>query len=334
MNRNKFIKIASLSAFAGLISCKSTTDNNNCKTPDLLESVTYKKGHVYYYLKDLKKPFKVLFLSDCHITLEDERGKPFYDYAKRMGGAAVKPENYGESNGRESTLLTSLEKAKNLNVDLVLLGGDIINFPSKASVEFVKGILDKSGLSWRYVSGNHDWHYEGEKGTSFELREKWIQESLTPLYQNTNPLYSSYELNGINFIMIENSTFEITNEQFSFFKKEVEKGLPIILTMHIPLYLPGHNIDYGCGNPCWKQANDTYYKIEKRIPWPAEGHSETTYAFRKLVFDSKNVIGICAGHTHNEVIDSFRNKLQIVAGSNFNGADIVIHFEPYNAEEE
>ncbi len=52
------------------------------------------------------------------------------------------------------------------------------------------------------------------------------------------------------------------------------------------------------------------------------------------MFDSKNVIGICAGHTHNEAIDSFRNKLQIVAGSNFNGADIVIHFEPYNAEKE
>lgn len=329
MDRKDFIKTASLSVCAILVGCNAATKADESKQSSLIESVTYKKGHVYYYLKGIPKAFQILFVADSHITLEDERGKPYYDYAKRMGGSAVEPKNYGKSNGRDAALLSSLDKAKELKVDLVILGGDIINFPSKASVEFVKGIMDKSGLPWRYVSGNHDWHYEGEEGTSFELREKWLEESLAPLYQGENPLYSSYQLNGINFIMIENSTFEITKEQLSFFKKEVERGLPIILTMHIPLYLLGHNIDYGCGSPDWKQANDSYYKIERRTPWPIEGHTETTYAFRKLVFESENVIGICAGHTHEEVIDSYQDKLQIVGGANYSGEDVVVHFVPY-----
>lgn len=330
MNRKEFIKITSLSVCATLIGCNSETKHDECKQSSLIESVTYKKGHIYYYLKGIPKAFKVLFVADSHITLEDERGKPYYDYAKRMGGAAVEPENYGKSNGRDAALLVSLEKAKELEVDLVLLGGDIINFPSKASVELVKEIMDKSGLPWRYVSGNHDWHYEGEEGTSFELRERWLQEGLAPLYQGANPLYFSYELNGINFIMVENSTFEITEEQLSFFKKEVERGLPIILTMHIPLYLLGHNIDYGCGSPNWNKANDGYYEIERREPWAEAGHNETTYAFRDLVFNSLNVIGIYAGHTHAEMVDFYNNIPQVVAGANYNGEDITMHFIPFN----
>ena len=329
MNRKDFIKTVSFSAGATLIGCNTTDKQNTGEQPDPIESVTYKKGNVYYYLKDIPKAFKVMFISDCHITIEDKRGKPYYEYAKRMGGTAVNPENYGKSNSRDTILLASLDRAKEVQVDLVLLGGDIINFPSKASVELVKEIMDKSGLPWRYISGNHDWHYEGKKGTSFELREKWLQESIAPLYQGANPLYASYVVNGINFIMIDDSTFEITEDQLSFFKKEIARGLPIILTMHIPLYLPGHNIDYGCGSPDWNQANDSYHKIERRMPWPVKGHSETTYAFRKIVFESKNVIGICAGHTHEEMIDFYQGKLQIVTGANFNGEDVIIDFTPY-----
>lgn len=299
-------------------------------TSSPIENVMIQDGTICYHVKTLDKPFNVLFLADAHITVEDERGKDFYSFTKRMGGAAVEPDNYGISNGREKALIASLEKAKKEKVELVILGGDILNFPSMASVELLERIMNDSGLKWIYTAGNHDWHYEGEEGEAFNLRNKWEEQNLKPLYQGANPLYSSTVLHQINFVLIDNSTNEITQEQLDFYKEQINRGMPIILAMHIPLYLPGQNIDYGCGHPDWNEENDTYYKIERRKPWPKEGHSQTTLEFRELVLNSPLTIGIYAGHTHEQAVDIYNNTPQYVAAANYNYKDILMRFVPFN----
>lgn len=155
-----------------LVACLLTGAQGKVRSSKL-ESITVQDGYVYYYLRGMEKTFTVMLLADTHFTIEDERGREFYDNTRRMGGAAVQPQNYGKSNGRERALLRSLDKAKKEQAALVILGGDIVNFPSLASVEHLKAMLDASGLNWTYTAGNHDWHYEGEPGTSFAQREKW-----------------------------------------------------------------------------------------------------------------------------------------------------------------
>lgn len=98
--------------------------------------------------------------------------------------------------------------------------------------------------------------------------------------------------------------------------------------MHIPIYMPGHNIDYGCGHPDWGKKHDIYYEIERREPWPEDGFTVTTYQLRELVLNSPRVIGVFAGHTHEAVADFFNSKLQYVAGANYNNEDVLIHFVP------
>lgn len=294
----------------------------------MYEHITTAKGNVYYYMKGLEKPFNVMFVSDTHFTIEDERGKDFYQYSKRMGGSAVEPENYGKTNGREKYLQASLDKAKKNGSELVILCGDIVNFPSLASVEYIKKMMDESGLNWVYSAGNHDWHYEGEPGSNMEQRAKWTATNLKPLYQGQNPLYHAQVIHNINFITIDNSLHEITKEQLGFFKAELKKGLPIVLSMHVPLYLQGHNINYGCGNPNVNKANDPLYELERREPWPEKGLSPTTFEFRELVLKSPAVIGVFAGHLHSEAIDIVNNKLQYVQAANFMDKDIMIHFVP------
>lgn len=305
-----------------LVGCKTTNE-----IPAMGHSI-YREGTIEHHSDAVEKPFSILFLSDTHFTLEDERGKEFYPYTRRMGGSAVEPENYGTTNGREQALIRSLEKAKKEKVELVILGGDMINFPSKASVEKLKEIMEASGLRWVYTAGNHDWHYEGEPGAASVVRQKWEQESLSPLYQGENPLYSSRIIHGINFVLIDNSAFEISEEQLDFFNKQTDKGLPIVLAMHIPLYLPGHNIDYGCGHPDWNLENDTYYKIEGREPWPEKGHTKTTFDFRDKVWSSTKVIGIFAGHTHEAMLDIHNNIFQCVPNANYANYDVLLHLIP------
>lgn len=305
-----------------LAGCAASTNES------YVEHITVQDGDVYFYVKNLDKPFNVVFLADSHITVEDERGEDYYQYAKRMGGYAVEPENYGKSNGREQGLISSLNKAKETKSELVILGGDIINFPSLASAELVAEILNESGLKWAYIAGNHDWHYEGEEGEAQELRSKWLRSNLQALYQGNNPLSYSMVINDVNFVFIDNSTFEITEEQLDFMRQEIEKSLPIVLSMHIPVYLKGHNIDYGCGHPDWNKENDIYYEIERREPWPEIGHTQTTFKFRELVLNSPEVIGIFAGHTHEEAVDFYNSKVQCVADANYRSKDFVMHFIP------
>ena len=294
----------------------------------IVQNISIEEKQVNYYVNNLEKPFKAMFLADVHYTIEDQRGEPFYDYSKRMGGSAAKPENYGKSNGRESSLLKSLDKAKRENVQLVILGGDILNFPSLASAESLFEIMENSKMQWMFISGNHDWHYEGEQGQAAELRAKWQAKNLKPLYQGENPLYAAKTINGINFVVIDNSTYEITPEQLTFFKSQVDKKTPLVLAMHIPIYTPEHlgNVYYGCGHPNWNEKNDTNYELERRVKWPTTGHTQTTYDFRNLVLESANVIGVYAGHTHKRIIDIHDNIFQYVVDSNFNGDDVIINF--------
>ena len=318
------VKIFSILFCFFLSACVAADKKAAQKSP--LESLTVKDGQVYYYLRHAEKNFKVMFLADIHFTIEDERGKDFYSFTQRMGGSAVEPENYGKSNGREQALLGSLKEAKKAGCELVILGGDIINFPSLASVELLEQIMKESGLKWIYTAGNHDWHYEGEQGDAAALRDKWEQSNLKKLYQGQHPLYSSTVLYGINFVLIDNSTNEVTEEQLDFMQEQIEKGLPIVLSMHIPLYLPGHNIDYGCGNSQWNKKNDSYYEIEKRFPWPEEGHTQVTYAFRDLIFHCPLILGVYAGHTHEEAWDVSNNVFQYVAGANYNNEFFMMNF--------
>lgn len=326
INNIKMKQLLSIFIFFCIITEYTFGQENNQKIP-CIENIITNKGNVFYYVKGLEKNFKVLFLSDTHFTVEDERGRSYYDYTKRMGGAAVEPENYGKSNGREQGLINSLEKAKKEEVELVILGGDIINFPSLASVERVTSLLDSYGLKWVFTSGNHDWHYEGESGDLNSLRAKWVKSNLKSFYPKGNPMFSSIILHNINFVLIDNSTYEVSNEQLNFLQNEIKKGFPVILSMHIPIYLSGHDIEYGCGHPDWNSKHDNSYKIERRLAWPDRGHTKTTNKFRDLVLNDSSIISIYAGHTHEEAIDFYKNKLQYVTGANYNNSDVIIHFE-------
>ena len=111
-----------------------------------------------------------------------------------------------------------------------------------------------------------------------------------------------------------------------FMQLQIQRGMPIVLFMHIPLYFPTQNIDYGCGHPDWNEMHDIYYEIERRLPWPKRGHTDTTLKFRDLVVSNDRIIGIFAGHTHQEAIDFSNGKIQYVVGSNSTGKDVIINF--------
>ncbi len=246
---------------------------------------------------------RMMIISDAHLAFDDEYGIPYADYSRRMAQGSGK-----SAVGLEAALGT----ARAGQYDFIALTGDILSFPSVSGVDTIVKILNASGIPWGYTAGNHDWHFEGLAGSSFQVRDEWCNGWLKPLFQGNNPLMYTMELKGAKLIFIDNSLYEILPEQLEFLQAELSQRMPSLLLAHVPLYVPGRSVFFGCGHPQWGRASDELWKIERREPW-AEKHSETTMEFHKTVFTAPNLLGIIAGHTHSLSSDFMNDKIQLIA---------------------
>jgi predicted MPP superfamily phosphohydrolase len=298
------------------ISLESSTGRNEIS--EFRESFSQEGNQVSLFTKAQVASTRMFHITDTHLSLDDERGLPYRTFSKRMAGAYRSNRHFqtGEMYTAEESFEQTLQLAKEQEVDFLALTGDIFSFPSQAAVEWTLHKLEDSGIPFAYVAGNHDWHFEGMPGSSSQLRDEWTGKHLSPLYQGNHPLYASYDLNGVRLVCIDNSTYEITPEQLAFFRKQTELDIPVILFMHIPLYVPGRSMGYGCAHPEWGAGTDKGYEIERREKSPAGGHSELTFAFRDLVFKAPNLLAVLAGHTHQAALDVKNGIPQIVSGPN------------------
>jgi 3',5'-cyclic AMP phosphodiesterase CpdA len=255
-------------------------------------------------IPDFKSGLKFMQITDSHISIKDERESDMWKYAERMQKAYDFPYRHFNLDIKKSTfeyLDDALQKAKDRNVELLILTGDIVNFPSPVSVSYVIDKLKKTGIPWLYISGNHDWNYEGMEGSLDFLRKTWIDKSLLPLYQGHNPLCYSEIIKGINFVGIDNSTGQVNKEQVEFLRNQLKHKNPIILFSHIP-----------------------YDFIDK-------SDSPEMIAFIETISSNcDKILAILAGHTHQLAHYFTGNMCQYVSLPSFQGASFTVDVKPIN----
>ena len=139
---------------------------------------------------------------------------------------------------------------------------------------------------------------------------------------------ASLAVKGLKILILDNSTYEITQEQLEFFQEEASSGQPLLLAMHIPLYTPGRGVMFGCGHPEWGAKTDQGYEIERRPRWPESGHSAITMEFRRKVYATPNLLGVLAGHTHEASVDVDQGIPQIVGSPNAAGGFLWVEVGP------
>lgn len=300
------------------------------KPQELRAGFALDENRVRFFSKAVKSPFKVMVIADTHLFRDDERGEPYRPYSARMARAYNQTRHFktGEPTNPEKGLLETLQVAKEAKVGLVALVGDMVSFPSEAAVEWLGERMAEAALPYLYVAGNHDWHYEGMEGSLEKLRRTWIEQRLRPLYQGQNPLMAVREINGVRFVALDDSHYEILPEQLEFYRAQVRTGQPLVLLVHIPLYAPGRSVGYGCGHPQWSAATDRNFELERRPRWPQAGHTEVTMTFHREVFSAPNLLGVCTGHIHRASLDVLNGIPQIVTDANATGAYLLAEFLP------
>jgi DNA repair exonuclease SbcCD nuclease subunit len=336
MKRRSFFKKASTALVGMGLTTHSCTNTINGKVKQPLKVfTTIDQQEVSFYANVINESVKVVHIADTHLFKDDKRGIPYQEFSNRMAKAYNQTKHFktGESTNPEEAFEQTLAFAKEVDADVITLIGDIFSFPSEAAIAWVLAKLKDTGIPYIYTAGNHDWHYEGMEGTMESLRDTWIEKRLLPLYQGNHPLMAAYDVKGIRFLAIDNSTYQINDDQLAFFTEQVESRVPLVLLVHIPMYAPGKKIGFGCGNPNWGAATDLNFELERRPKWPESGHTQTTFDFHKKVFSAPNLLGVFTGHIHRNSIEMIKGKPQIVADDNASGGYLDINFLPINDQD-
>lgn len=180
-------------------------------------------------ISGLEGTYRYLFLSDTHIiTLNGEETQQQLDNALPRRDTL-----FLDAQGRKpgETFPVWMAYANEQKVDAVLLGGDIIDFPSRSNLDFLEKNLGRLEMPVLYVPGNHDWTYPWEYMT-----EKGKNEYLTALepFMRGTPAAQVLENEELILLGVDDSSNQIDPAALETVKKALQKGKPVIILQHVP----------------------------------------------------------------------------------------------------
>ena len=263
----------------------------------------------------LEKPLTLLHLSDTHIILADER-----DDERKRKLAEDRVHAFGVPQDEViRNLDAALDYAK-ANCDLVVHTGDLIDFVSHPNLDILSEKL--SAEDTFFAVGNHEFSlYVGEakEDTAYKMQSFNRVRAASP-----NDLdFASRIVNGVNLVAVDNGYYLLTENQLERLKKELQKGLPVILLMHNPIHTETL-YDYMMNvrkSPC---AYLTGTPEELLSCYPADRREQQrpdkpTLDFIGYIKKQPQIKAVFAGHLHFFHQDQITGTLpQFIAGGGFN----------------
>ncbi|MDF2651351.1 MAG: metallophosphoesterase [Paenibacillus sp.] len=280
-------------------------------------------------VEGLETTITLLHVTDSHMSDLNEKDKRFIE-SKENFQKFYEDRNWTTTIKTRENFQNSLTLSKKMNADCVVFTGDIIHFPSSENIEATQNDLKLIGLPYLYTLGNHDWHYSH--------LEQWNDETRAVNYSkffeltNGNPAYQMLEVSGIRLIAIDNSNYQISEQQLLFFKEQLVTEKPCLLFMHIPIYIPSLEADVV---QRWKAPIMMAAKGWKRDTmekWSVRAVDESTREFCELLTEGKadNLIAIFCGHVHMPHKDEFRKgRFQYVTKPGYEEGYRIIKLKPY-----
>ncbi len=206
--------------------------------------------------------------------------------------------------------------ANEADVDMVLLGGDIIDFPSEENLACLTQNLSALNMPYVYTMGNHDWTYPWEYMTPKG------RETYRPLFNsftNNSPAAVITEYEELVVLSVDNSSNQIESAALAKVDEAFSLGKPVILIMHVPF-----------STTTLLQNASKVWGSSVSIDIANEGGiypNADTLAFEQKVFaEDSPVVCILAGHVHfaDEALLSGRIP-QIVGDAAYKGEGLLLH---------
>ena len=254
------------------------------------------------------EPFEVLHISDTHLTKADEREQ---DNGRKIRLAKDRLPIFPEA---EQELAQAEAYAKQHTLP-ILHTGDLLDFVSCANLEEAKRFTAENDVFM--AAGNHEFSlYVGEAKEDAAYRDQSLAAVQTAF---TNDIrFASCVMHGVNFVALDNGYYLIEQAQLDALMAEVEKGLPIVLMMHTPLYTPAlyekrlaeaPGPAYLMNVPVDKMAHYTPHRYEQQLA------DEVTRKAYDYILSQPLIRAVLTGHLHTDAEDALPNGMpQLVTG--------------------
>lgn len=281
-------------------------------------------------LPGVEGEYSLLFLTDTHVIIRDENASD----AAAENEAARYPGFVNEEGVSSAEQFPEwIRYANEIKVDAVLLGGDIIDTPSDANLQWLKEQLAQLDMPYLYVNGNHDWTYPWEYMT--EAGRKAYLPLLEP-FMNGNTAIQKLDFGEFAVVGIDDSSNQVDSAALLEYEKILEENRqgalhrvesrwaenrPVIVMAHVPFITQSvlTKAKEAWDNPVVIGAGN-YGGI-----YPNED-SERFMALTTA--EDSPVELVLAGHVHfydRDVIEGEKDVLQLVGGAGFRGEAILIH---------
>ncbi len=282
-------------------------------------------------VEGLKQTTRILHIADVHLGLIDGRDEEHLEICQDLGERFHPRHQNRDAQGhtipQETAFQHMLETARQEQVDLLALTGDIVDFPAQANVEYARQLVDASGLPALYTAGNHDWHFLSRDPTPATRRE--FLAPLAPLHGG-RPDFAEHKIGDLLFVAVDNSTYQIDAEQLENTRRALAQNLPTVLLIHIPLSLPtlrAPTIEHKNGNPVLMADPD--WPLAKRREYGTGADTPTTLEFVRLLVNAQNLVAVFCGHIHFDHVDALTPwAAQYVVGPGFAGEYRLAEFQP------
>ena len=240
---------------------------------------------------DLQEPLRILQVSDCHLSACCEEDSDKAKEKSKKKTAAFRKEAGGVT--QEQRLKEALELAE--DYDALVFTGDVADSPSRANLELLQSMLE--GRRYLYTFGNHDYYtYDSDSGNADD-RERFLDDFLR--FLPCDPTMDAMEVGGVDLVTLDDSLAQFSWLQLGFLKAEIEKGLPILLFVHLPLYSPTFvprayewwDSSMCVGTP--QAVLDAHGETDPKMP-----PDEATQAVLELIRTEPLIKAVFASHLH------------------------------------
>ncbi len=190
-------------------------------------------------VKGLKKEYKILHITDLHACAVDETeaaAMPAYrlDYIRQRQGLF----GGGRPYPSEAALPVLFEYAAELGADLILLTGDILDFPSDTNLRLLGDCIRKSPVPCLYITGNHDWSFADDYHTQNAVN---LHLPRVGAFSGGDPHFAVWETEDLTVCAVDSGLDRVcestVNAYTALARRTKAEGKALILALHVPLHV-------------------------------------------------------------------------------------------------
>jgi hypothetical protein len=249
----------------------------------------------------LESPVKILHVTDIHLTYANEKDTEEHHalMEKRFGvfnRHACEPDHTPREYFEEAIALAKENDA------LLVCTGDAIDIHTHGNLEVLSEILEGEDLM--FSPGGHE-HQRICKRTMEEPYPYWetVRPQLESELSRFDLYFESRIIGGLNVITADNSLDYFPRRTVDAFKRELERGLPIVVFFH---------------DPIWDSLLNKKEAYHENIRLTAEDYA-TSHEMIDLLLHHPLVITTFGGHGHKDEEREIDGKTHYMTDGLFRG---------------